>query len=215
MCNMTKVLIFIGIIAVTAASNITKVDEDERQSLVCKIGFSYYRTISSKSSQAVIRMSKPSAYFLIDIKQYANSFDEFAEKYPSVTIKTKGEVMSFSTFGDVGRNKFGTLNYATDNFWINNSVHYIDFLKTSDAKWGAYYVRATIGIGFVRKDTKLYLVPYVFGGITSHGFTTRHLNVGFRVDTLTFNPILDVISLTNITSERWVISHLYFVNNNS
>ncbi|KAK0074167.1 hypothetical protein PV326_012678 [Microctonus aethiopoides] len=211
MCNMKKLLIFIGIIAVTVASNITRVDKDEKPYLVCKIGFSYYRTISSEISLVIESISNPMAYFLIDIKKYANSYDEFVRKYPSVTIKTKGEAMSFSTFGDVGKNKFGALKYATDNFWMNNSVHYVDFLNTFDAKWGAYYVRVTIGIGFVRQDTKLYLIPYSAGRITSHGFLRRHLKFGFRVDTLTFNPYLDIGSLTTISSERWAVGKHLFV----
>ncbi|KAK0080788.1 hypothetical protein PV326_007996 [Microctonus aethiopoides] len=210
---MKKLLIFIGIIAVTVASNITRVNKDEKPYLVCKIGFSYYETISSVISLPAIRINNPSAYFVIDIKKYANSFDEFVKKYPSVTIKTKGEAMSFSTFGDVAKNKFGALNYTTNILWINNSLHNVDILNTSDEKWGAYYVSVIIGIGFVTQDTKLYLFPYSVGRITSHGFKQRDLKFGFSVDTLTFNPYLDVGSLTNIPSERWALGKHLFVNN--
>lgn len=214
MCNMTKVLFFIGIIVITRASNITRVndDNDENKSIVCNVDFHGYRTMWSRYSWGAEYTNDTTTYFLVDMKQYANSFDEFTKKYPSVTIKTRGEAESYSTFGNVGRNKFGVLNYSTENFWMNNYVHFVNIFDTSDAKWGAYYVKVLMGIGFVRRDTKLFLVPYISGIIRSHGFMIRSLDFGLTVETVTFNPYMNVSSLTNISSERWILTRLQLKN---
>ncbi|KAK0158977.1 hypothetical protein PV328_009911 [Microctonus aethiopoides] len=214
MCNMTNVLIFIGIIAITRASNITlrvndDDDDDENKSIVCNIDFHDYRTMWSKYSWGAEYTNDTTAYFLVDMEQYANSFDEFAKKYPSVTIKTRGEAESYLIFGDVGRNKFGVLNYSTENFLMNNYVHFVNIIDNSDAKWGTYYVKVSIGVGFVRQDSNLFLVPYISGVIRSHGIKKRALDFGLTVETVTFNPYMGVGSLTNIPSERWILTRLH------
>ncbi|KAK0071464.1 hypothetical protein PV325_012895 [Microctonus aethiopoides] len=198
---MEKVQILIGIIGIIIGTNIipsfaaatyafstTEKTADGR--IICTLNYTDYQTISATLSKTDDYYDT-SSYFLLDSKDYnANSFNEFEQKYPYFTMTTSGKAVSESTFGDVGKNKFGPRILFTNEFLKKPVLGYIVFDESAE-KWSTYYVNARMGIYFFREhhnSTKLIAVPYLSGTLTSHGIYTRSLDFGWTIETITFIP---------------------------
>ncbi|KAK0079550.1 hypothetical protein PV325_001086 [Microctonus aethiopoides] len=175
-------------VLVTAlVSHDSKPNENLRP-IVCIVNYNNFVQLSGSWGAEEVHTENSTVNLLLNYIDYANSFSEFNEKYPTVTISTSGKAISESTFGDVGRNKFGELNYPTSNFAAEHRVHHVDIINSNLSKCLTYYVRVNIGIGFKKEDTKLFLIPYINGILRSHGNYERYLDIGFSIDTITFNP---------------------------
>ncbi|KAK0179397.1 hypothetical protein PV327_005154 [Microctonus hyperodae] len=126
--------------------------------------------------------------FVLDYKEYADTFEKFRKNYPKFTLDTYGEARSDSTFGDAGKKKFGKRSYQTDYFTADDNGYYAEIVKANARENFAYSVSVDIEIGFLKKGTNLYLLPYLVGEITSHGVYVRNLAIGLNIDTITFHP---------------------------
>ncbi|KAK0169529.1 hypothetical protein PV327_011515, partial [Microctonus hyperodae] len=103
--------------------------------------------------------------FVLNYTEYADTFEEFRQNYPSFIINTYGEARSDSTFGDVGKNKFGERSYQTSCFVADDNGYYDEIVEASKSKTSAYSVSVSIKIGFLKRGTNLYLLPYMNGKI--------------------------------------------------
>lgn len=195
---MEKARILIGIIGIIGihiipstiarALNDSKIEQNADGRIICVLNYHRYEKLSASVSDTDEYDDFDTDYLLFDYKEFANSFDEFKERYPTFTMITRGEADSYLTFGDVGRNKFGASTYLTSTFDINNPIHNVNIVDSSDEKWLTYYVNVVIGVAFRKENTKLMVNPHISGTLTSHGFSTRDLTIGFTVETITFNP---------------------------
>ncbi|KAK0159632.1 hypothetical protein PV327_010726 [Microctonus hyperodae] len=193
--EIARILIgIIGIIGVNiapstyaAALNNSKIEPNAVGRIISVLNYHNYQKLSASFSSTDEYYDFDREYLLFDCKEFANSFNEFKERYPTFTIIARGQAESYSTFGDVGRDKFGALIYST-NFFINQFSNFATIVNASDEKWFTYYVKVTIAIILRRLNTKLIAIPYINGTLTSHGFETRHLHFGLTVETITFNP---------------------------
>ncbi|KAK0159631.1 hypothetical protein PV327_010725 [Microctonus hyperodae] len=161
MFNMTKILIFMGIIGIIKISLIVSIKglsydnpkpNNDTRLIVCIVDYDNFVQLSGSWGYEKDYTDNSSVYSLFDYTDHANSFTEFINKYPTVTISTSGKAISESTFGDVGRNKFGKLNYPTTNFAVKDHVHHVDIVNSYLSKLLTYYIRVNIGIGFKRED---------------------------------------------------------------
>lgn len=134
-------------------------------------------------------------YTVLDYTKYADMFDRFVEKYPYFTIVTDGCAESESTFGNPGAGKFGIKRFPTHNFDDRRENKYLVDSYMNDAFFGVW---AKIGVGFQRKDGKLYVFPFYDVGIYSAGAYTRCLDYGLIVRTITFHPTEDNEIVINI-----------------
>ncbi|KAK0175054.1 hypothetical protein PV327_008838 [Microctonus hyperodae] len=113
--------------------------------------------------------------FVLDYKEYADTFEEFERNYPTFILKTHCVAVSDSTFGDVANRTFDKRSYQTSDFIADRNGYYDDFVNAKAEKFLAHSVSANIKIGFLKKDTKLYLLPYMNGELISHGAYKRYL----------------------------------------
>lgn len=194
---MRKILIFIGIIGIIETSMFVLVtalvshdskSNENLRPIVCIVNYDSFRQLSGSWGSEEDYTDNSTVKLLLNYTDYANSFSEFNEKYPTVTISTSGEAISESTFGDVGKNKFGELNYPTSNFAAKHPVYHVDIINSYSSRCLTYYVRVNIGIGFKKEDVQLFVVPYINGILLSHGNYKRYLDIGFGITTITFNP---------------------------
>lgn len=186
------ILILIGIITITVATNTTflplhnHVKHDVKtisHPTKIRIG-GWVPDIDLNSHSAKL---SPSEYLLLDYKKHASSFNEFCEKFPTVTLDTFGIVDSKTTFGNVGRNKFGKLRFSTRNFQLDHDVHFVDIINVVDQKRNTYYVSVNIAIGFKTRGSTLILVPSNSLTLTSRGIHGRELIIDWGVKAVRFN----------------------------
>lgn len=157
----------------------------ENQTITYKMRYNWYRSLganwSSTTSDSDFSMSYP---VIRDYTVYANSLDKFIEKYPYMIVETDGKAISMSTFGDVGKGKFGPLRFETINF---NHSNYMNKYIVADHDSGfGYHVGAEIGIGLKYDGNKLILRPFTNGWIQSDGYAWRYLEFGLSVSSVTF-----------------------------
>lgn len=112
--------------------------------------------------------------------------NEFIEKYPTVTIVTEGGAVSDSTFGDIGRGKFGNLTFSTNNF--KHDDFFDVYIVSNHWKQCVFDVGVEISIGFQKSGKILCLRPCVNGWIYSVGAYWRDLKFYLKVKSITFNP---------------------------
>lgn len=153
-----------------------KNNNQESTDITCNIDYSSYWHLSASWS-GTARKSDEKEYKLINFLSYSNSWEEFINTYPNITIETAGQAVSPETFGDVGQNHFGSINLSTSEFF-NSEINYEYLVDASDGKVAAYTVDANIGFGFQTKDDVLSLFPTIYGRITSVGAYTRTLDFG-------------------------------------
>ncbi|KAK0179396.1 hypothetical protein PV327_005153 [Microctonus hyperodae] len=188
-------IILIAIITISEATIIVSVPPSDDalekigQPIVRTIDFHRNRELSASWGGTASEFCPCPKIFVLNYKEYADTFEEFMQNYPNFTLNTYGEVISDSTFGDVGKNKFGKLSYVTDYFIADDTGYYTEIVLANAWKSFAYSVSVNIRIGFLIKGyTNLYLLPYLFGEITSQGAYNRNLVMGLNIDTITFHP---------------------------
>jgi len=152
----------------------------------CNIEYSdYHSLLSSWSSYQDYDNAK--SYLLFDYIDYADNWNSFKQKYPTITIDTRGQAESPAIFGDVGKGKFGLLHFDTDCFKNNNEINYQYMVNVDESKLWTYYVTVKISIGFQVEASRLILIPTIYGKIDSVGAYQRALYFGLTVDRITFN----------------------------
>ncbi|KAK0165811.1 hypothetical protein PV328_004297 [Microctonus aethiopoides] len=195
MCIIKKTLIFLGIFIIIGDNVITSViaaslndsqQLEDNQPIICVLDFNKFAQLSGDPQ--VKEFQSNASEYLLDFKKYAKSFKNFVSKYPYVTIAANGLAISNSTFGDVGKGKFDLLHFATNNFMRRRSEYLVDIVNASDEKLNAYKVSVRIGIGFSRKNSRLYLTLYLGGGLENFDQQRRYLQFAFVVESITFNP---------------------------
>ncbi|TGZ37113.1 hypothetical protein DBV15_05812 [Temnothorax longispinosus] len=154
------------------------------------VNYNNYRSMVANWSKRRQYNNYSSLYLVVDWFDYADTFDKFRDKYPSVTIETNGKAISTSTFGDVGKGKFGTLHFDTITF-NNDDIRKINIVDAYDSRKVKYNIYVKIGLGFKRLGSKLYLIPFIDGALYSVGAYKRYLDFGLDVSIITFNPKRD------------------------
>ncbi|WP_342276521.1 hypothetical protein [Spiroplasma endosymbiont of Nebria brevicollis] len=197
---MKKILMSVATLALSTSSSITLMTNNTKinqlttnnektvSPITTSIGYSNYWSMWANWSTTETYTDDTSSYLAIDHYDYIDTWSDFITKYPSVTIETSGKAVSPATFGDVGNGKFGTFHFDTVTFVDTEQVKYINFVDANDSKSSSYNISVTIGLGFQRVGTKLYLHPKISGTITSVGAYVRTLDFGLSVSTITFNP---------------------------
>ncbi|KAK0076676.1 hypothetical protein PV325_005021 [Microctonus aethiopoides] len=189
-----KTLIFIGIITIIRDSIITSViaaPSNNSQRIICKkpiFSELYYNTfVQLIGDISVKEYNKTSTVYVSTYSNYAQSFEKFNERYPFFTIYTNGAAVSYDTFGDVGKNKFGKLYFATKNFIAEKDVYYLDFVDAFDKKVDEYEVKVKISLGFKRHHDFLFLIPRISGKLENFDQEPRSLQFGFALGRIEFN----------------------------
>ncbi|KAK0090085.1 hypothetical protein PV325_003262 [Microctonus aethiopoides] len=194
--NMLRtILISIVITTITGISNTTSAPSSDNvkegkniQPIHRDINFDKSVKLTAiLGGEAVLEDTYPKR-FVLDYKEYADTFEEFRKKYPTFTLDTHGVAISESTFGDVAKYKFGQLTYPTSYFIADEDGYYNEIVDEFDAKFLAFEVSVEIKIGFSSKGSVLFLHPYMTGQLESHGFSERALRIGLHIYTITFNP---------------------------
>ncbi|KAK0160107.1 hypothetical protein PV328_007548 [Microctonus aethiopoides] len=195
MSIIKKTLIFLGIFTIIGDNVITSViavslndlrQLEDNQPIICVLDFNKF--VQLVGDPQVKEFQTNASEYLLDFKNYAESFKNFMRRYPNVTIVANGLAISNSTFGDVGKGKFNLLNFETENFMKRKRGYFVDIVNASDEKWNEYKVSVRIGIGFKRKNSGLYLIPYLGGGLENFDQQSRFLQFAFVVESITFNP---------------------------
>ncbi|KAK0091774.1 hypothetical protein PV326_002710 [Microctonus aethiopoides] len=195
MSIIKKTLIFLGIFTIIGDNVITSViavslndlrQLEDNQPIICVLDFNKF--VQLVGDPQVKEFQTNASEYLLDFKNYAESFKNFMRRYPNVTIVANGLAISNSTFGDVGKGKFNLLNFETENFMKRKRGYLVDIVNASDEKWNEYKVSVRIGIGFKRKNSRLYLIPYLGGGLENFDQQSRFLQFAFVVESITFNP---------------------------
>ncbi|TGZ32273.1 hypothetical protein DBV15_11092 [Temnothorax longispinosus] len=179
-----------GLDVSTITFNLKREPKSKNIPITYNVNYKNYRNMWAKWSKTAAHSDYSSLYLVVDYLDYAETFDKFRDKYPNVTIETNGEAISWSTIGDVGKGKFGTLHFDTITF-NNADIKKINIVDASDSRKFNYNIRVKIGLGFQRLGSKLYLIPFIDGAIYSVGAYKRHLDFGLLVGTITFNPKRD------------------------
>lgn len=192
---MRTILMSIAIITITGISNTTSAPSSDNvrkgkniKPIHRDIDFDKSVKLTAVLSGAIALNDTYPKRFVLDYKEYADTFEEFRKKYPTFTLDTHGVARSESTFGDVAKYKFGQLTYPTSYFIADEDGYYENIVDKSDEKSFAFEVNAKIKIGFSSKGSILFLHPYVTGKLVSHGFSERDLKLGLHIYTITFNP---------------------------
>ncbi len=163
------------------------INDYQNEPIAYNVNYYKYWNMWANWSTVVGHSDYSSSYLVVDYINYAETFDKFVEKYPNFTLETNGKAVSESTFGDVGKEKFGTLYFDTITF-NNNDIKYINLVDDGDSKYFSYNIIVKIGLGFKKIGSKLYLYPFIDGYLRSIGTYTRYLEFGLTVNTITFNP---------------------------
>ncbi|KAK0071884.1 hypothetical protein PV325_012218, partial [Microctonus aethiopoides] len=95
--------------------------------------------------------------------------------------------ISNDTFGDVGKNKFGKLYFATKNFIAEKTEYYLDIVNAFDMKVDEYEVKVKISLGFKEYDKFLFLLPRISGKLENFDQELRSLQFGFALSRIEFN----------------------------
>lgn len=151
-----------------------------------KVDYHVKRNIGANWSKTSRFVDDSTVHAVVDYTEYAPNIDKFIELYPTFTLETSGEAQSRSTFGDVGSEHFGRLEFPTNLF---NSTNFRQKLLVSSYKNDLMFdVEAQIGIDLKRDDKYLYLRPFVSGWIFSVGARHRDLKLSFDLTKITFQP---------------------------
>lgn len=144
------------------------------------------RIIAANWSTTAKFVDYSTTYPIVEYTDYAPNIEKFIEKYPTFTVETSGEASSGSTFGDVGRGHFGSVQFETIHFNSKdfNRRHIVNAHKNHFT----FDVGAEIGIGIKKDDKKLYLQPFINGWIYSVGAYWRDLHLAFSMTKITFHP---------------------------
>lgn len=189
-----RTLILIGIITIIGDSIITSViaasSNNSKQIIYKKPIFSelHYSTfVQVMAGIELNEFNKTEIKYVLEYTQYAPSFEKFNEKYPFVTVYTSGVAISNDTFGDVGKNKFGKLYFATKNFIAEKSGYYLDIVNAFDMKVDKYEAKVKISLGFKQQDHFLFLIPRISGKLENFDQELRSLEFGFALSRIEFN----------------------------
>lgn len=144
------------------------------------------RIISANWSTTSKYSDYSTTYPVVDYAEYAPNIEKFIEMYPLFTVETGGKARSDSTFGDVGKGRFGAVQFETIHF---NSKDFIrKYIVFSHSNHFTFDVGAEIGIRLKRDDKRLYLQPFINGWIYSVGAYWRSLELALSVTKITFYP---------------------------
>lgn len=135
-------------------------------------------------------------YPVVTYTEYAPTLEQFIERYPYVTIETTGRAYSEETFGDVGKDHFGTLTFETMHF-MNKEYHDLTIVSAYLNHF-TFDVGVEIGVGFKNDGYKLFIRPFCNGWIYSVGATWRSLDFGLGVTSITFHPKSDKPIVSNL-----------------
>ncbi|KAK0072899.1 hypothetical protein PV325_010633 [Microctonus aethiopoides] len=187
---LRTILISIAVITASAVSitsapqSDNAVEEIKRQPIVHKINF--HRTVNMEASWSgsVTDDKLLPKLFVLDYTEYADTFEEFREKYPMFRLDAYCKATSESIFGE--KEDPGTQHHSTNDFALEVNGYHEEFLHIRTHKWGAYGVEVIFKIGFLKKGTNLFLIPYMYGQISSDGAYNRNLEIGLHINTITF-----------------------------
>ncbi|WP_342263788.1 hypothetical protein [Spiroplasma endosymbiont of Clivina fossor] len=119
---------------------------------------------------------------------YDDNWDSFIKKYPYILINTYGEENSLETFGNVGKDKFGTIKINLNNIDnINNNTsdkaYWRVLVKASQNWMPAYNVDCDIELGlWIDNNKELKLNIFVYSYLYSAGYYYRTLITSLKVD---------------------------------
>lgn len=129
---------------------------------------------------------KNSSFTVATYSNYAWSFDEFAEKYPTFTVETVGTAFSEGTVGDIGEGHFGSVTFDTKVF--GNEEYHDEYLVRYYFTTWLWSIHVKIGIGFKAGRNALFIRPFIYGRVRGSGYTERKLKFGLRITKVTFHP---------------------------
>lgn len=191
--NMLRsILISIAVITVSKISITTSapqsdnvVKEKNRQPIVREINFDRNINFQASWSRTCTQDESLPKLFVLDYTEYADTFSEFIKKYPHFTLDAYCEATSNAIFGE--KLSHGRQYHSTYDFIFEANGYYEDFINVRTHKFASYGVEVIFKIGFLKKDTNLFLLPYMYGQITSHGAYKRNLKLGLHINTITFH----------------------------
>ncbi|KAK0077741.1 hypothetical protein PV325_003489 [Microctonus aethiopoides] len=192
---LRSILISIAVITVSGVSITTSapqsdkaVEEINRQPIVRRINFDRNINLEASWSGTIRKNDRIPNLFVLDYTEYADTFKEFRKKYPNFALSMSSEARSDSTFGEMTGDKFDDMSFTTSFFVADDNGYYRDILIAEATKTFSYSVNAIIKMGFLRKGTNLFLLPYMYGQITSHGAYNRNLEISLNISSITFHP---------------------------
>ncbi|KAK0089620.1 hypothetical protein PV325_006330 [Microctonus aethiopoides] len=196
--NMMKIILLVLVITtITGAYTVNEkkfcslsyeTGDNATPAITCPVYFSMNKQLDATTSQEV-KVNEPfPPQYVINFTEYASSFEEFAEKFPTFTLVVNGTAYSDSTFGDAAQNKFGSLTFSTYCFDVNSRGYYANIVDVTAEKSSTYYAIVNIKIGFKKRVNNLYVLPYVRATLRSQGIYMRSLSTSLYIETIIFNP---------------------------